>query len=119
MIKWSPAFLLASIILLFISLIFVPFSPTFFLSSIIFGLVYTVLTLLYWKWESHPLSLMILAIDIVVTTWGMSFTMGRAFPEARYVSWTPAQYISVIFTVFYTILILFRSSLRKHLAELE
>src|SRR5262249_20595226 len=105
MIKWSPAFLLASIFLLFISLLFGPFSPTFFLSSIIFGLIYTVLTLTYWKWESKPLSLIILLIDVVVVAGGWGFTMRRAFPEARYIysSWMPVQYLSVIFTTLFAI----------------
>jgi hypothetical protein len=122
MIKWSPAFLLASITLLSVSLIFGRFSLLLFLSSIIFGLIYTVLTLLYWKWESNPLSLIVAVIDIVVMVWGMSFTMEWAFPEARSIDsgWAPfAQYISMILTIFFAILFLFRSWLRKQLVTLE
>lgn len=120
MIKRSPAFLLVSIILLSFSLIFGTFSLIFFLSSIILGLIFTVLTLISWKWESNPLSLIIAVIAIVVTVWGMDLTMEWTLREARYVNsgWTPlAQYISVIFTVFFAILFLFRSWLRKHLVR--
>jgi hypothetical protein len=120
MIKWSPAFLLTSISLLSLSLIFGTFSLVFLLSSIFLGLIFTVLTLIYWRWESNPLSLIVLVIAIVVTVWGMDLTMEWTLREARYVDsgWTPlAQYMSVIFTVFFAILFLFRSWLRKHLVR--
>ena len=120
MIKWSPAFLLASIIVLSLSLIFGTFSLIFFLSSIVVGLIFTVLTLIYWKWESNPLSLIVAVIAIIVTVWGMDLTMQWALREARYVdsgSALLAQYCSVIFTVFFAILFLLRSWLKKHLVE--
>src|SRR5690349_1076253 len=100
MLKWAPLFLLAAVIGLLFSLRFAPFSALYLSVAVFVGMVWTILILVSWKFETRSFwhwPLFVAAMSL----WYFSEWLARdwAFPAGRFGSWVFIQYFSVIFVI--------------------
>ena len=117
MLRWSPAFLFGAVIFVLWSLRFTPFSLRYFLASVGLGLALTILILICWKLASRqPLDWLLGIPTILLFSCAPSWVEAWAFPVAhtRDVSWwLGMQYLGIVGVVFFTMLFVFRVSIKK------
>jgi hypothetical protein len=119
LVERSWIFLLFSLGSLLLTFVLGQRSLIYIAYSFLVGLIYSVFTLAYWKWEkARPLSWIIMILALVVVIWGERFVRDLAFPGVSITElslWLLVQYFSIISVVFFGALLGFRSILRRHL----
>jgi hypothetical protein len=100
--------------LLFISSWFAPYSITYLLGTALIGLIFTVLAIIYWKRTSSVW----FVFNIILITQGEKIIRSFSFtePSISKVGWMlPVQHLSLVFTVFFVGLIVFRARIKQYL----
>ena len=118
LVKWSPVLLLISVILFLASVWFGPFSLTYLMLSVMFGLIYTILALVCWKLESYPpLYWILFILTIFLLVKGNYVARDWTFPEMHHFNWwLDIQYLSAVFMFFFLTLFGFRTFIRKYIS---
>jgi hypothetical protein len=118
-VKRAPVFLLISLILLLASIWFGRSSLTYLSWSGMFGMIYTMLTLICWKLKSYPpLNWILFFPTIFLLLQGKYWAQDWAFPEIHHFNWgLSIQYFSAVFTVFFLMVVVLRPFLRKYVSR--
>ena len=113
-IRRKTIFFCLSLVLLLMSLWFGSVSIIYLALTVAIALIYSGITIVSWRYRS--ILLFLPAIIIVIL--GERFVRHLSFPDSPYNNldvWLFVQYISVIFVVFFTILLLCDSKIRRYL----
>jgi hypothetical protein len=110
LVRWSPAFFIVSLGLLAGTLFRAPVSASYVGFVILISLIYTVIAIIDWNRNSGFLPI----FGTMVVVIGELAVREHFFPNAS--GWTrPMQFVSILFTVFFGVLAIFRLSKSKYL----
>jgi hypothetical protein len=119
LVEHSWVFLLLSLTFMSLAFVLGPHSFRYIASTFFIAMIYSVLTLAYWKWEKvRPLNWLLLILALVVVIWGEDFIRDLVFPgssPSQLGVWAKVQYSSTIAAVFFGVLLVFRPILRRQL----
>jgi hypothetical protein len=119
LVEQSWIFLLLSLGLLLLTFVLGQRSLIYIACALLIALIDSFLALAYWKLErARPFSWAIMILGLVIVMWGEPFARDLAFPGvsvSQLSLWLLVQYFSIIFAVFFSVLLVFRPVLRRHL----
>jgi len=108
-LRLACGFAVASLLLLPPALWFGPVSLTYLGASALLGFLFTGLTLIYWKYQTHPWGRLLFVLAVAVVVAGSSWlrTSMVSLPLAiRYPWWLSIQYLATMLLVFSSVVFL-------------
>jgi hypothetical protein len=117
--KRAWIFLLASFIVFLISLWYGPKSLLFLSCTVIIGFIFSILTIVVWKWETNgAVSWLLSSVDTFALVGGHFILRYWAFPEMQVgpLLWLAfVQYFSLVLTIFFAFIWLFGARISRYL----